>query len=58
MPLVEVKMWEGRDSVMKGKIIKGITDVFVSLGTPASVVTVILTEYSKENWGQGGKPAA
>ena len=57
MPVVEVKMWIGRDDKTKEKIIKGITDVFISLGTPASAVTVILTEYSKTNWGSEGKPA-
>ena len=51
-------MWEGRSDEMKAKIIKGITDVFVSLGLPASAVTVILTEYSKKNWGSGGKAAS
>lgn len=57
MPVVEVKMWEGRTEETKARIIRGITDVFVSLGTPASAVTVILTEYSKMNWGQEGKPS-
>ncbi len=58
MPVVEVKMWEGRNEETKAKIIRGITDVFVSLGTPASAVTVILTEYPKTNWGEEGKPSA
>lgn len=58
MPVIEVKMWTGRDDQTKEKIIKGITEVFVSLGTPASAVTVILTEYNKTNWGSGGKPAS
>lgn len=55
MPVVEVKMWEGRDEKLKAKIVKDITDVFVSIGVPASAVTVILTDYSKKNWGEGGK---
>lgn len=58
MPVIEVKMWEGRDDKTKSKIIKGITEVFVSTGVPESAVTVILTEYSKKNWGEGGKPAS
>lgn len=57
MPVIEVKMWEGRDEKMKAKIISGITNVFVSIGVPASAVTVLLTEYSKCNWGQEGKPS-
>jgi len=58
MPIVEVKLWEGRDNSTKRKLIEGITEVFTSLGTPATAVTVILTEYPKSNWGQNGKPAA
>jgi len=58
MPVVEVKMWEGRDEKTKTAIIKGITDVFVSLGTPVNAVTVILSEFSKKNWGEAGKVAA
>ena len=50
MPVIEVKMWEGRDEITKTAIIKGITEVFVSLGTPANAVTVILSEFSKKNW--------
>ncbi|MFH0749236.1 MAG: tautomerase family protein [Candidatus Bathyarchaeota archaeon] len=57
MPVVEVKMWDGRDTASKRKIIQGITEVFVSLGVPANAVTVILTEYPKSNWGEGGTPA-
>lgn len=57
MPVIEVKMWEGRDDKLKAKIIKDITDIFVSTGVPASAVTVLLTEYPKKNWGEGGKPA-
>ena len=58
MPVVEVKMWEGRDDQVKAAIIKGITDLFVSLGTPASAVTVILNEFPKKNWGESGKLAS
>ena len=57
MPIVEVKLWEGRDERTKAKIIKGIKDVLTSLKIPASAVTVIITEYSKKNWGQGGDPS-
>ena len=58
MPVVGVKMWEGRTEETKAKLVSGITDVFISLGTPASAVTVILTEYSKTNWGEAGKLSA
>ncbi|MFH0896940.1 MAG: tautomerase family protein [Candidatus Bathyarchaeota archaeon] len=58
MPVIEVKMWEGREDKLKAKIIKDITDAFVSIGVSANAVTVILTEYSKKNWGEGGKLAS
>ena len=58
IPVVEIKMWIGRDDTVKEKIVKGITDVFVSLGTPENAVTIILTEYPKSNWAHGGKLAS
>ena len=58
MPVVEVKMWEGRTKEAKEKIIKGITEIFVELNTPAEAVTVIIYDVPKQNWGSKGKPSA
>ncbi len=56
MPVVEVKIWEGRSKEDKAKIIKGITKVLVDLGIPAEAVTVIIYDIPKHNWGSRGKP--
>ncbi|MEM2876223.1 MAG: tautomerase family protein [Candidatus Bathyarchaeia archaeon] len=58
MPVIEVKMWEGRTKEQKAKIIEGITKVFMEVGVPAEHVIVILTDIPKMNWGSGGKPSA
>jgi len=56
MPVVIVKMWEGRTLDQKRGIVKGITDTFVNVAkTTPDAVTVILEEYPKTNWAKGGK---
>lgn len=56
MPVIEVKMWKGGDDEIKAKIIRQITDIFISIGVLASAETVLLTEFSKKNWREEGKP--
>ena len=58
MPVIEVKMWEGRTKEAKEKIIKGITAVFEELNVPPEAVTVIIFDVPKHNWGSEGKPCA
>jgi len=58
MPVVIVEMWAGRTQEQKKTIIKGITDVFVTVGTPADAVHVIINDIPKTNWGTGGKVAS
>jgi 4-oxalocrotonate tautomerase len=57
MPVVQVFTWAGRTPENKEKLIKGITQVFVDLGTPASAVTVIIVDVPKDSWGREGKVA-
>lgn len=58
MPVVIVEMWAGRSLEQKKTIIKGITDVFGMVGTPAEAVHVIINDVPKSNWGTGGKVAS
>ena len=58
MPIVEVKLWEGRTDEQIKEIIAGITDVFVKMGSKPESVRVLIQPYPKKNWGQGGKPAS
>lgn len=59
MPIVEVKMWEGRSKKKKAEIIKRVTDVLCdTLGISTEHVTVIIHEVPKHNWGMKGKPSS
>ncbi len=58
MPVVIVEMWAGRTQEQKKTIIKGITEVFGKVGTPAEAVHVIINDVPKTNWGTGGKVAS
>ncbi len=58
MPVVIVEMWAGRTAEQKKTIIKGITEVFGKVGTPADAVHVIINDVPKTNWGTGGKVAS
>jgi 4-oxalocrotonate tautomerase len=56
MPVIEVKLWEGRTRDQKKRIGKAITDAFVKEGTPAEVVHVIFIDVNKSDWCIAGKP--
>ena len=58
MPVIHVHMWEGRTEEQVKEIIKGITEVFVKMGTPAQVVRVLVHELPKTHWGKEGKPSS
>jgi len=58
MPVVIVEMWAGRTQEQKKTIIKGITEVFTKVGTPADAVHIIINDVPKTNWGTGGKVAS
>lgn len=58
MPIVEVKLWEGRTEQEIKEIIAGITDVFVKMGTKPEAVRVLIQPYPKKHWGVGGKPSS
>jgi 4-oxalocrotonate tautomerase len=56
MPVIEVKLWEGRTQDQKKRIGKAITDAFVKEGVPAEVVHVIFIDVKKSDWCIAGKP--
>ncbi|MHA1273088.1 MAG: tautomerase family protein [Promethearchaeota archaeon] len=57
MPLANIYVWKGISEEIIEKIIRGITDVFVSVGIPEKAVEVIVNEIPKTHWGIGGQPA-
>jgi 4-oxalocrotonate tautomerase len=58
MPVIIVEMWEGRTSEQKKELVKGLTDAFVKIGTPADSVQIILKDNPRNCWAQAGKLAS
>ncbi len=58
MPVVIVEMWAGRTVEQKKTLVKGITDAFGNVGTPAEAVHIIIQDIPKQNWATGGKLAS
>lgn len=56
MPVIIVKMLEGRSVEQKRRLVKAVTEV-VSKYTGASEdqVDVIIEDYPRENWAKAGK---
>jgi 4-oxalocrotonate tautomerase len=55
MPLVIVKMLEGRSVEQKRRLVKEITNVVVKFtGAPEEQVDVIIEDYARENWAKAG----
>ena len=56
MPVIQIKMWEGRTKEQKKELIKSVTDAAVrSVSCSAEAVQVLVEEYPKENWGIAGE---
>lgn len=55
MPLIVVKMLEGRTTEQKRQLVREITDVVVRVaGTTEDQVDVIVEDYSRDNWAKAG----
>lgn len=55
MPVVIVKMLEGRSQEQKRQLVRDITDVVVKdAGTTADQVEVVIEDYPRGNWAKGG----
>lgn len=55
MPLVVVKMLEGRSLDQKRQMVEEITDTIVRVaGTSIDQVDVVFEEYPRENWAKAG----
>jgi 4-oxalocrotonate tautomerase len=56
MPLVTIKIIEGRTTAQKRKMAKDVTDAIVkNIGCLADAVHIDIVEMKKENLSQGGK---
>ncbi|MGG3562908.1 tautomerase family protein [Neobacillus rhizosphaerae] len=57
MPIVELKIVEGREAKVKKKLVKDITDVIAeNLSVPHDKIRILLYEIPAENWIVGGTP--
>lgn len=57
MPIVEIKILEGRSSEVKRKLVKDVTGaVAQNLDVPIEKIRILLYEISAENWNVGGNP--
>jgi 4-oxalocrotonate tautomerase len=55
MPLVVVKMLEGRSVEQKRRLVREITNVVVKYtGAPEEQVDVMIEDYPRENWAKAG----
>lgn len=57
MPFVSIKIIpDGITAEQKAQVIKGVTDVLYNvLGKPRESTTVLIEEYSSDNFGKGGE---
>ncbi|WP_152186197.1 tautomerase family protein [Segeticoccus rhizosphaerae] len=54
MPIVEIKMYPGRDETVKGFIARGVTDLVAeTAGTSREGVHVVFTDVEKSDWAVG-----
>jgi 4-oxalocrotonate tautomerase len=55
MPLVIVKMLEGRSVEQKRRLVRELTDLIVKYtGTTEDQVDVLIEDYARENWAKAG----
>jgi 4-oxalocrotonate tautomerase len=56
MPLVTIKIIEGRTIEQKRGMVKDVTEAIVkNIGCPPSAVHIDIVDYKQENLAQGGK---
>ncbi|MFS0559666.1 2-hydroxymuconate tautomerase [Terribacillus sp. 179-K 1B1 HS] len=56
MPIITVKMLEGRTDEQKEQMIKKMTDVMVeTTGAREEAVSIVIEEMNKANYGVAGK---
>jgi 4-oxalocrotonate tautomerase len=55
MPLVVVKMLEGRSAEQKRQLVREITEVVARVAaTTEDQVDVIIEDYARDSWAKGG----
>jgi len=58
MPIVNIKMYPGRDKETKKNMIEKVSQTVAETAKcPVEAVTVVIEDIPKENWGFEGKQA-
>jgi 4-oxalocrotonate tautomerase len=56
MPVIEIKMWEGRTREQKAELAKRITDAMLEVAkTTPDHVHIVFSDYPKSDWAVAGK---
>lgn len=56
MPIITIKMAQGRSPEQKRHLVKALTEAAVAvLAVEPAWITVIIDEYDRENWATGGE---
>ena len=56
MPIVTIKLVEGRDVTIKRGLVKDVTDAICkNVGCPPDAVSIDIIEFTNENLAKGGK---
>jgi 4-oxalocrotonate tautomerase len=56
MPIIEVKLWQGRTREQKAELARRFTDVMVEVaGCPPAAVSIVFQDYPKCDWAEGGE---
>lgn len=59
MPVVIVKLWEGRTQEQKKELVKTFTEEMSRIcKTPPDTITIILEDKKKSDWAEGGTMAS
>ncbi len=55
MPIVEVKLWQGRTREQKAELARRFTDAMVEVaGCPPAAVSILFEDYAKSDWAEDG----
>jgi 4-oxalocrotonate tautomerase len=56
MPIIEVKLWEGRTREQKAELARRFTDIMVEVvGCPKPAVSIVFDDYPRSDWAEGGE---
>ncbi len=56
MPIIRIDMLAGRSKSQKKRLIEKVTEVVSEVAEcPKEAITIVISDFKKENWGHSGK---